>query len=279
MTDRNLLSSRLFRKHYALPSEHGAWIWWIGPLFLGFAAGGSFSPALVILLIGALTAFLSRQPTTIVVKVLSGRRPSSDLAPALIWTTIYAAFALGSASMLIFLGYSSILWLAVPGLPVFLWHLWLVSRREERGQQGVELVGSGVLALAAPATYWVSGGENGLEAWIIWVLSWLQSAASIVYIYLRLRQRQLTSPLSTNEKWSMGARTLAYHTFNLALSIALSIANIIPIGMPIAFGLVFLDALEGIGNPPLGAKPVSIGIRQLIFSSLFFVISAGGYFL
>lgn len=278
MTDRNFLSSRLFRRHYALPSEHGAWIWWIGPFFLGFAAGGSFNPALGILLIGALAAFLSRQPTTLVVKVLSGRRPRSDLTPAIFWTTLYAAIAIGSASALVVLGHSSILLLAVPGLPVFIWHLWLVSRREERGQQGIELVGSGVLALTAPAAYWVSGGENGVDAWIIWALSWLQSAASIVYIYLRLRQRQLTVPLSTREKWRMGARTLAYHTFNLALSITLSLANIIPLGIPIAFTLVFLDALEGSWNPPIGVKPVSIGVRQMIFSSLFFLISALGYF-
>jgi hypothetical protein len=154
-----------------------------------------------------------------------------------------------------------------------------VSRREERGQQGIELVGSGVLALTAPAAYWVSGGENVPEAWIIWALSWLQSAASIVYIYLRLRQRQLTTPLAKNEKWRMGTRTLAYHTFNLALSTTLTLLNFIPFGMPIAFALVLLDALEGIANPPLGAKPVSIGIRQLISSTLFFLISASAYIL
>jgi hypothetical protein len=167
--------------------------------------------------------------------------------------------------------------LAFPGLPVFAWHLWLVSRREERGQQGVELVGSGVLALTAPAAYWVAGGENRIEAWLIWALSWLQSVASIVYIYLRLHQRQLTKPLSLDEKWRTGGRTIVYHTFNLALSTVLSLMNLIPIGIPIAFAVVFLDALEGIANPPLGAKPASIGIRQLTFSTLFYLISAGAY--
>lgn len=279
MTEGRALSSRIFRKHYAFPTEHGAWIWWIGPFFLGFAAGGSFRSALGILLIGALAAFLSRQPTTMVVKVLSNRRPHSDLVPALLWATLYTGFALGCASLLIFLGYSSILWLAVPGLPVFIWHLWLVSRREERGQRGVELVGSGVLALTAPAAYWVASGENTIEAWIIWAFSWLQSAASIVLIYLRLRQRQLTTPLSTNEKWRMGARTLTYHVFNLALSSILAIFNLIPVGVPIAFALVLLDAFEGVANPPLGAKPASIGIRQLFSSTLFFLISASAYIL
>jgi hypothetical protein len=279
MTTTSNLVSRFFRKHYALPAEHGAWIWWIGPFLLGLAAGGGFNPALGITLIGALAAFLLRQPTTLIVKVISGRRPGSDLAPAAAWGIFYSLVALGSAVLLVSLGYSMIPWLAIPGLPVFLWHLWLVSRKEERGQQGIELVGSGVLALAAPAAYWVSGGENSLEAWIIWALSWLQSAASIVYIYLRLHQRQLTSPPAFVEKWRMGIRALAYHTFNLALATTLSLMNLIPFGMSIAFALVLLDAFEGVTNPPIGAKPSAIGIRQLIYSSLFYLISAGAYIL
>jgi hypothetical protein len=265
---------RIFRKRYALPSEHGAWIWWIGPFILGIAAGGGLNSALGILLLAALAAFLSRQPTTLVVKVLSGRRPSSEMAPALIWVSLYLAIALGSAAFLINRGYSSILLLAVPGLPVFAWHLWLISRKEERGQQGIELVGSGVLALSAPAAYWVSGGENALEAWIIWGLSWLQSAASIVYVYLRLRQRRLTTPLSKGEKWRMGTRTLVYHLFNFSLASALAIKDLTPFGVPIAFALVLLDALEGVANPPLGAKPTAIGLRQLASSSLFFLVAS-----
>lgn len=277
MTTRPSSFRQIFRKHYALPAEHGAWIWWVGPFTLGLAAGGVLRSELWILFVGALSAFLSRQPTTLVVKVLSGRRPRGDLAPASFWTMLYGIIALGSAAVLVDRGYSSIVWLAVPGLPVFTWHLWLVSRREERGQQGVELVGSGVLALTAPAAYWVSSGENVLEAWIIWGLSWLQSAASIVFIYLRLRQRQLKAPPSPGEKWRMGARTLTYHTFNLVLAVILTLAKLVPAGFPIAFALVLFDALEGIAKPPLGAKPTSIGIRQLIFSTLFYLVSAGSY--
>lgn len=265
---------RIFRKRYAFPSEHGAWIWWIGPFVLGIAAGGGLNSALGILLLAALAAFLSRQPTTLVVKVLSGRRPSSDMAPALIWASFYLAIALGSAAFLINRGYSSILLLAVPGLPVFAWQFWLISRKEERGQQGIELVGSGVLALSAPAAYWVSGGENALEAWIIWWLSWLHSAASIVYVYLRLHQRKLTTPLSKGEKWRMGARTLVYHLFNFSLASVLAIKNLIPFGVPIAFALVLLEALAGVANPPLGAKPTAIGFRQLASSSFFFLVAS-----
>lgn len=277
MTAQSKFLSRFIRKRFALPTEHGAWIWWIGPFLLGMAAGGNFDPALIITFIGALATFLLRQPTTFIVKVLSGRRPRSDLAPALAWAIFYSLLALSTAVLLLNIGYSMILWLVIPGIPVFLWHLWLVSRREERGQQGIELVGSGVLALAAPAAYWVSGGEESSEAWVIWALSWLQSAASIVYIYLRLHQRQLPSLPGFSEKWRMGVRTLTYHTFNFALAIALSLMEIIPFGIVAAFTVVLLDALEGVANPPIGVKPTTIGIRQLVFSGLFYLISAGAY--
>jgi hypothetical protein len=35
-----LFDRRLWRRHYFIPTEHGAWIWWIGPFLIGAAAGG-----------------------------------------------------------------------------------------------------------------------------------------------------------------------------------------------------------------------------------------------
>ena len=45
------------------------------------------------------------------------------------------------------------------GSLVFAWYLWLVGRREERRQIGMELLATGVLALTAPAGYWVGVGR------------------------------------------------------------------------------------------------------------------------
>lgn len=289
--ENNLTLNRYFRKIYALPSEHGAWVWWIGPFFLGTAAGGapslasgsptaaSGSPtaASLALFLAALTAFLSRQPTTLLVKVLSKRRPASDLGPSLFWMLLYGATTMVIVAILVRMGYSRLLWLAVPGIPVFAWHLSLVRKRAERGQQGIELVGSGVLALVAPAAYWIAGGAENREAWILWGLSWLQSAASIVFIYLRLEQRTLEQMPSRSARWRMGARTLAYYGFNLALSGGLALSGLVPPTVVLAFGLVLGDALEGVAHPPAGKKPSAIGLRQLAFSTLFFVVMSLGY--
>jgi len=270
-------SSTLFRRHYAIPAEHGAWIWWIGPLLIGVAAGGRPGPDVLLLALAALAVFLLRQPATIAVKTLSGRRPRSDLAPSLVWCTAYTLTAFAALILLAVRGQTKILWLGIPGFLVFIWHMILVSRREERGQMGVELVGAGVLALAAPAGYWVAEGTVDAEAWILWALTWLQSAASIVYVYLRLGQRRLDRLPDRRERWRMGARTLAYHLFNSGLSLALALLSLVPWAIPIAFALMLADALEGIAHPPVGARPATIGLRQLAASILFVLLVVLGY--
>jgi hypothetical protein len=246
---------------------------------IGAFAGGSFTPALVLLFLTALMAFLSRQPMTLAVKVLSGRRRREDLPPALFWTAVYALLSLAGVVALAMRGQHRLLLLAAPGLPVFLWYLWLVSRRKERGQRAVELAGSGVLALTAPAAYWTASGTDRLEPWILWSLTWLQTAASIVLVYLRLAQRQMEGPLRLAERLRMGRRTLAYHGFNLLYSVALAAWRLAPVGVPLAFLLTLGDALEGVIHPPLGAKPTRIGLRQLAASTSFVLVMVGAYLL
>jgi hypothetical protein len=274
------MSTRLrtyIKKHYALPTEHGSWIWWIGPLVIGAAAAAEFNPDLLWFAVAMLAAFLFRQPTTMLVKTFSGRRPPTDRAPALFWALIYALIAFAALAVLLIQGHTVLLLLAIPGIPVFIWHLWLVSRRAERGQRGVEIVGAGVLALAAPAAYWVAGGANNQLAWILWGLCWLQSAASIVLVYLRLEQRKQASTGDLKRRITRGLRTFAYHAFNGMLATFLFIIGRIPLLMLLAFVLMLIDALDGIMRPEIGVKPARIGIRQLVMSNLFVVLSASGF--
>lgn len=267
----------VWRKQYAVPAEHGSWIWWLGPLFVGLAAGGHPGLEAVLLFLGALCAFLLRQPAMILVKALSDRRPRSDLRPAGFWIAAYGTIGALTVWALIRSGHPQVVLLAIPGAPVFAWHLWLVSRRAERGQMGIELVGAGVLALAAPAGYWVAGGLDGRVPWILWALTWLQAAASVVFVYLRLEQRKLGSPPPVRDRWRQGARVLLYHSFNVAASCALAILGSVPWLVPAAFVLMLFDALEGVARPPVGAQPRAIGLRQLGASALFAVIMAIGY--
>ena len=75
-------SSTIFRKHIALPSDHGSWVFLISPLLIGLFAGESWTVASLCLIIGTLAAFLLRQPLSIVIKIHNGRRSRRDLPTA-----------------------------------------------------------------------------------------------------------------------------------------------------------------------------------------------------
>lgn len=268
--ESTLKSPTLFRKVIALPSEHGSWVFILSPLLIGLFAGGKFTSVSVYLIIAVMAAFLIRQPVTIAVKAYSGRRPRRDLPAARFWMVIYGLVSLFGLVGLLIEGYAYVLVLALPGIPVFAWHLYLVSRRAERRQAGVEIVGAGVLALAAPAAYWVGLGQADPSGWWLFILAWFQSAASIVYAYLRLEQRELKNLPSLPARLQMGRRALLYTGFNLAAVIILALLKILPPLLPLPFALQFIESLWGaLVRPAVGVKPTLIGIRQLIVSTLF----------
>jgi hypothetical protein len=260
------------RKQIYLPQDHGSWVFLFSPLLVGLFAGGQFSLTSLYLVIAAIAAFLLRQPVTMAVKVYSGRRPTSDLPAIRFWILVYGLIILLALTGLILAGAGYILFLAVPGVPVFAWHLWLVSRREERRKINIEIIGTGVLALAAPAAYWIGIGHYDAMGWWLWVLTWLQNAASIVYAYLRLEQREwkLTPPRSM--LWKSGRRAFAYTTFNLLLTLVLGLASVLPSLLFLPYLVQWSETLWGIFNPAVRWKPVRIGTRQLIVSLLWTVL-------
>lgn len=262
-------SQTLFKRYVALPQDHGSWVFILTPLLVGLFAGRSWSLAAIFLVLAAFAAFLMRQPVIIAVKIYSHRRPRFDLQAALFWIVVYSLFGLVGLAGLIWLKYSFILYLAIPGAPVFLWHLFLVSRRAERRQMGVELVASGVLALAAPAAYWVGVGHPDTTGWWLWALTWFQSAASIVYAYLRLEQRELKAVPEISQRFRMGWRALLYTTFNLAAVSALSLARVLPPLIFLPYLVQWAETVYGILRPAVGLRPPVIGGRQTIVSAIF----------
>ena len=261
-----------FRRHIALPGEHGAWVFLLSPLLIGLFAAEQFSPASLLLILAVLAAFLLRQPAAIAVKAYSGRRPRSDLPAARFWLGVYGLAGLLALAGLIWQGFSYLLYLALPGLPVFAWHLFLISRRLERRQPGVEIIGSGVLALAAPAALWVGLGRPDPLGWWLFGLTWLQSAASIVYAYLRLEQRELKAMPDQRTRLQMARRALLYTSFNLAAVIGLSLARLLPSLLFLPYALQWAETIWGTLKPAVGYKPTAIGLRQLLVSTLFTIL-------
>ena len=265
-------SQTYLRRHIAIPTDHGSWVFIISPLLIGLFAGGSWTTASFYLVIGVMAAFLIRQPVTIAFKAYSGRRSRRDLPAAWLWMLVYALIAVLALAGLIAQGFAYLLLLAVPGIPVFIWHLVLVSRRAERRQVGVEVVGCGVLALAAPAAYWVGVSSPDPVGWWLFLLTWFQSAASIVYIYLRLEQRKLKTAPDRVSLLRMARRALLYTSFNLLAVLCLGWARILPAWLFIPYALQWVESLWGAFHPAVSYKPTRIGIRQLIVSSLFTIL-------
>ncbi len=263
-----------FKKQIAIPQDHGSWVFILSPLLVGIFAGGIFTPAVASLFAAAMSAFMIRQPLTILVKALSGRRPRADLIPARFWLLVYGGFSALALLFLIFEGFGFVLLLALPGAPVFAWHLWLVSRRAERKQSGVEVIATGVLSLAAPAAYWVALGAYDSQGWWLWVWTWLQSAASIVYAYLRLEQRELKQDQAWGRKdlWRLGNRAFLYVSFNLGAALLLGWMRLVPQFIFVPFLIQWLETIWGITHPSIGWKPTRIGVRQLIVSVIWTIL-------
>lgn len=268
--------SQLWRKHIALPQDHGSWVFILSPLIAGIAISKSWKPEMLILSAAVMAAFLARQPLTVMVKVFSKRKPQRDLPAALFWASIYGLVALVGAASLALMGYGYLLTLAIPGMPVFAWHLWLVSRRSERRQLGVMLVATGVLALASPAGYWLGKGTADPMGWVLWACMWFQSAASIVHAYMRLEQREMNRVVPLGERLgklgSLTQRAWLYTGFNLGVTIILGLLSIIPLFTFAAYLVQWLETIYTSFKQAVGVKPTVIGIRQLVVSIIFTVV-------
>jgi hypothetical protein len=267
--DISIKSESYLKRYIALPQDHGSWVFLLSPLLIGIFAGAVWKPATAYLIVAALAAFLIRQPMTMAIKMYSGRRSKRDLPAARFWIVVYGVIGIAALIGLISQGFTYLLYLALPGAPVFAWHLYLVSRRAERRQMGVELVASGVLALAAPAGYWVGLGRPDPMGWLLFGLVWLQSAASIVYAYLRLEQRAMDEAPQFTDRLRMGSRALLYTSFNLILAAWLSVTGVLPVLLPIPYAIQWIETILGTLRPAVGVKPTRIGLRQLAVSTIF----------
>jgi hypothetical protein len=261
-----------FRRQVALPQDYGSWVFILSPLLIGLFAGESFTPASINMILSAIAAFLLRQPVTVAVKAYSGRRPRQDLPAARFWMTVYGVIILLALAGLVREGFGYLLYLAIPGIPIFVWHLYLVSKRAERRQAGVEILATGALSLAATAAYWIGERTYDPLGWVLWILVWLQSAASIVYAYLRLAQRALSETLKRAAQLQMGRRAMLYTTFNLTLTLGLGFSSLLPPFLFLPYLLQWFETLWGTLHPAIGLKPTAIGIRQLIVSTLFTIL-------
>lgn len=105
--------------------------------------------------------------------------------------------------------------------------------------------------------------------WVLWILTWLQSAASIVHTCLRLEQREWQSAPNFANRLRAGARAPAYTGFNLGLAAILGTLGFTSRLVFLLYLLQFGETVWGTLRPAIGVRPVTIGVRQLAISTLF----------
>lgn len=264
--------NKIWKKHVALTQEHGSWVFLFSPLIIGLAAGKQWTSPSVYLILTATALFLFKQPLTIAVKIYSKRRPKKELPAAYFWMAVYSVIALFGFAGLVANGQGYLVVLALPGLSVLIWYLYLVSQRAERRQLGVDIVASGVLALSAPAAYWVGIGRTDPYGWWLWILAWFQSAASIVYAGLRLTQRSWEIKPDIQHRFLAAQRAIGYTTFNFLAVLVLGLSGILPSSLFLSYGVQWVESLWGTVYPAVGVRPTSIGMRQLMVSILFTIL-------
>ncbi len=264
--------SRGFPRHIALPREHGAWILFLSPLIIGLALAPQWTPGTSVLILTAVAAFLIREPASVLVKIWAGRRSRADLAPALRYFALYGLVVVLGLVALVRMGYGFVLHLAVPGLLVFAWHMYLVYRRQERRQLGAEVVGVGVLSLTAPALVWISHGKYEPYYWWLWLLIWLQEAASVVFAFLRLEQRTWRTLPPLSERLRAGAQAMAYATFNLLFVVLMGVLGYLSPWLWLAYVPQWVENIWGTLRPAIRWSAIHIGLRQTAVTVLFTVL-------
>ena len=262
--------ARFGRKHIALPQQHGAWALWLGPFIAGAVIGGRLTWGLVWLTLAMLGMFLALQPLTIWVKTLAGRRPADERGPALAWLGLYGLLALAGAAGLAGTGQAWVFSLGALMAPMLTWQMWLVAQRAERGQVWVEAAGAAALALSAPAAEAVSAGAFTGRSLGLGMLCALQAVGAIVYVYACLAYRRLKTAPPWPDRWALARASMGWNGLALAGAAALSWAGWAPAWASAGFALMLAEVLYGaLWRPPVGVKPVLIGVRQTVVSSLF----------
>lgn len=276
------LLARTLRRRIWLPQEHGSWVFWLSPFVLGLCVGGAPGGGVAALFLGALAGFLLHQPAAVAVKVLSGRFPRSELAPALLAAGVLSLAGALAVPCLLAHHHPRVLLYVAPGVLLFAWHLALVARRDERRHPGLLLVTGGALALAAPAAYEVAGGADPLTPWVLAVLCWLRNAGDSATVYARLAQRAPSAgapgAVASAAPASAGAppggapppaagalrRMLAWNVAGVLAAGAGAAFGVVPEPVPLAFVLPAADALRiAATTPPRPLLPRQIGLHQL----------------
>jgi hypothetical protein len=230
-----------------IPKEHGSWAMLTTPLLLGLAVAPGWHWRTIILLTAALGFFLVRFPLATLVKTRRNKR--TNRAYWWQWAGIYGGITTVSGLWLIVA--HSLWWLAPMGViggGLVLFHLWLITRRQEMSVIG-ELAGIAGLALGAPMAYYAAVGQLDWVAGMLWLLNALYFGGTVFYIKLKVRQQpKIPAPNQMVTRLVKAKACLGYQSIVLTIILILTALHWIPPLTPLAFLPVTVKMLIGAGQ-------------------------------
>ena len=252
----------------ALPTEHGGWSFISEPILLGLLLAPSVEG--LALGVGALLAFLLRQPLKIYVKDIRGGRQVARTAAARRFALLYAALAL-AAGLIVLLNlpaFDALLPLLL-ALPIFGVQMVYDFRNQSRSLTA-EI--SGALATGALASVIAMlGGWSLIPALGLWLTLAAKSASAILYVRARLRLER-GKPAAVRP-------AVAAHILACGVLIVTYAAGLVPLTAPLAMGILSLRAAVGLSRWRKARVPKQIGIQEVIYALIFVLLVVMGYWL
>lgn len=227
-----------------ITKEHGTWAMLLVPMAVAATTAGTFTANAALLVISALSVFLSFVPLSALMDEFIAKSRRERLIPNILWSIIYLTGGIAAMLPLVREGY----WLLVPlgstaGL-VFFTHF-LLTRSLHKSIATDTLAVAG-LALGAPAMYYVLTRSLDIHSWILYVISFLFFSSGVVYVHLKIRvTRGKRSDWTFSEKLAAGRLNLAYHAFAIAVVAGLSLYRLTPATSVLAFVPMTIHALFG----------------------------------
>lgn len=258
--------SKVRIRSIALPAQHGGWGFLLEPILLGLLLGPSWRG--VLLGISAISFFLVHQPLKIALKDrLKGRyvprtfyaeRIAAGYAITALLTFGLVAVTADDLSFLVPLA------LATPLAIIQLTH-----ETQNRARALLpEISGAIALAASAPAILLVDGWAFDV-ALAIGVLLSIRAISAILYVRTRLRLEYDRAPNLTPAWLS--------HAIALLIAAGLAALQLVPDWVIVAFVMLMGRALLGISSYRQPARPVQVGIREMVFGFLTTIIIAVSY--
>ena len=263
---------------FPVPTQHGAWAFWLIPAFMGLALSGTWRWSTLLVVLGFLLIFLSHQPTIRALRKWYFRK-QHDIN-SISWALLLSGSGLILLAVLFIINR---LWLAILlGFFVsiaFTFHIILTLKKEHLSIPG-EIIGVFGLTAAAPLIYLYLHGILDAVGWVLWAINFLYFTGSVFYVKLRLRIQPTQPERNIIGKISTGAPLLLYALGVLIFMVSVTFLRNYSWLFFTAFVPFFIKVLWGVYNwqRKVKLKPSRLGFSELAHSICFGCISILGFF-